>query len=77
MLKIYTEKMKYGNRMLFKLIILSLSTFVLLACHSVQPQKLDVRETKECMAYRAMMTAPMDPLAMQSLKEKCIKSKNK
>lgn len=34
-------------------------------------------ETPECMNYRGMMTAPMDPRAMEDLKIKCYESRQK
>ncbi|WP_431830733.1 hypothetical protein [Acinetobacter ihumii] len=40
---------------------------------NVKPQTAE--ETQECRVYRAMMTAPMDPLAMQQLKTKCLESR--
>ena len=33
-------------------------------------------QTKECRHYHAMMTAPMDPMAMQRLKQACDDSEN-
>lgn len=45
---------------------------VLTACVSNQPK---IQEpTKECRSYHAMMTAPMDPMAMQRLKQACEES---
>lgn len=48
--------------------------FVLSACSngSDKPPK---NETEACMNYRAMMTAPMPPDAMQRLQEKCSASR--
>ena len=37
----------------------------LMGCHSLNAKSQATGETQECLAYRAMMTAPMDPLAMQ------------
>ncbi|WP_215767430.1 hypothetical protein [Gluconobacter cerinus] len=42
------------------------------ACNSRNPQP---HETTACMNYRAMMTAPMLPDAMQQLQEKCAASR--
>ena len=45
---------------------------ILTACVSNQPK---IQEpTKECRNYHAMMTAPMDPMAMQRLKQACDES---
>lgn len=41
-------------------------------CHSHEPPK---HETAACMDYRAMMTAPIPPDAMQRLQEKCAASR--
>ncbi|MCS4298407.1 hypothetical protein FHR28_003623 [Acinetobacter sp. BIGb0196] len=42
------------------------------ACASNQPR---IQEpTKECRNYHAMMTVPMDPMAMQRLKQACDES---
>ena len=63
--------------MLLRWITLITLPFIFIACRSIQPQVPIGYETQECMAYHAMMTAPMDPLAMQQLKVKCLESKNK
>ena len=43
--------------------------FIISAC--VTNQNVQKEETPECMNYHAMMTAPMDPMAMQRLKQAC------
>ncbi|MDI1224215.1 MULTISPECIES: hypothetical protein [Acinetobacter] len=45
---------------------------VLTACVSNQPKTHE--PTKEYRNYHAMMTAPMDPMAMQRLKQACDES---
>ena len=57
-----------------RLILASLTAVFLTgcACHS---HKLPKHETAACMNYRAMMTAPMPPDAMQRLQEKCAASR--
>ncbi|MFW1735805.1 hypothetical protein ACG94V_06815 [Acinetobacter sp. ULE_I001] len=46
---------------------------MLTACASNPPKKIP-EPTKECHNYHAMMTAPMDPMAMQRLKQTCEES---
>ncbi len=46
----------------------------LTACASNQSKIYE--PTKECRHYHAMMTAPMDPMAMQRLKQACDDSEN-
>jgi len=48
--------------------------FTLLSACSSKPIEQPRQETRECMNYRGMMTAPMAPDAMQRLKEACDKS---
>lgn len=52
--------------------LLMLSTALLVAGCSKNDNP--PHETTECMNYRAMMTAPMPPDAMNALKEKCEQS---
>jgi hypothetical protein len=42
---------------------------VLTACASNQPKIY--QPTKACQNYHAMMTAPMEPMAMKRLKQAC------
>ena len=49
----------------------------LMGCHSLNAKSQATGETQECLAYRAMMTAPMDPLAMQQLKTNVWSLENK
>lgn len=57
--------------MLIRFTVLFLLSASLAACaHKKYPEGT----TPECMTYQHMMTAPMSPDAMNSLKEKCIKS---
>ena len=39
--------------------------------------QLELKETPECMNYRVMITAPMDPRALDGLKLKCEESRQK
>lgn len=63
--------------MLLKLLQVIIVPLTLIACTTVSNKPASPQETEECMSYRMMMTAPMDPLAMQQLKEKCLKSQNR
>lgn len=63
--------------MLFKLFQITIVPLTLIACTTVSNKPAPPQETEECMSYRMMMTAPMDPMAMQQLKEKCLKSQNR
>ncbi|MFW2095448.1 hypothetical protein ACG9ZL_04305 [Acinetobacter sp. ULE_I057] len=56
-----------------KIFLLIGMTSVLTACASNPPKKIP-EPTKECHNYHAMMTAPMDPMAMQRLKQTCEES---
>ncbi|MBJ8428802.1 hypothetical protein I6M65_00225 [Acinetobacter pittii] len=47
--------------------------FIISAC--VTNQNVQKEETPECMNYHAMMTAPMPPQTMESLKKACYESK--
>lgn len=47
---------------------------ILVACTTIQKE---YKETSECMNYRNMMTAPMDPRAIEDLRIKCEKSQQK
>lgn len=57
-----------------KVLFLVMIVFVLTACASNQSKIYE--PTKECRHYHAMMTAPMDPMAMQRLKQACDDSEN-
>ena len=46
---------------------------ILTACASNQSKKIH-EPTKECRNYHAMMTAPMEPMAIQRLKQACDES---
>lgn len=52
-----------------KVLFLVMIVFVLTACASNQSKIYE--PTKECRHYHALMTAPMDPMAMQRLKQAC------
>lgn len=52
----------------------AISMMTLTACLSQQPKHSMQQESNECMNYRAMMTAPMAPDAMQRLKVECEQS---
>jgi hypothetical protein len=52
-----------------KVFFLIMIVSVLTACASNQSKIYE--PTKECRHYHAMMTAPMDPMAMQRLKQAC------
>lgn len=54
--------------------ITAISVMTLAACQSTPPRQQIQQETNECMNYRAMMTAPMAPDAMQRLKVECEQS---
>ncbi|HDS7716153.1 TPA: hypothetical protein QH565_003516 [Klebsiella aerogenes] len=47
----------------------------LAGCATHQNSEHGMKETKECMQYRSMMTAPLPPEAMDNLKEKCEQSR--
>ncbi len=47
---------------------------ILAGCSSNERSKTH-EETRECMTYRSMMTAPMAPDAMEKLRESCEKSR--
>lgn len=52
-----------------KLFFLVAIVFLCAACASNQPK---IQEpSKACQNYHAMMTAPLDPMAMQRLKQAC------
>ena len=55
--------------------IAAISMMSLTACQSPQPRQTIQQETNACMNYRAMMTAPMAPDAMQRLKVECEQSR--
>ncbi|MFZ4877611.1 hypothetical protein ACL9RI_21235 [Janthinobacterium sp. Mn2066] len=55
--------------------IAAISMMLLAGCQSTQPSQQIQQETNECMHYRAMMTAPMAPDAMQRLKVECEQSR--
>ncbi|MBB5606201.1 MULTISPECIES: hypothetical protein [unclassified Janthinobacterium] len=55
--------------------IAAISITCLTACLSPQPRQTIQQETNACMNYRAMMTAPMAPDAMQRLKMECEQSR--
>jgi len=55
--------------------IAAISMMALTACLSKQPTEQSQQETNECKNYRAMMTAPMAPDAMQRLKQQCEQSR--
>jgi len=57
-------------------IIAAMSITSLTACLSPQARQPMQQETKECMNYRTMMTAPMPPDAMQRLKVQCEQSRD-
>ena len=63
------------NPMFIKFILGCIFSLGLMGCHSLNAKSQATGETQECLAYRAMMTAPMDPLAMQQLKTKCLESR--
>ncbi|MCU1729355.1 hypothetical protein NTD86_20480 [Pseudomonas sp. 7P_10.2_Bac1] len=49
---------------------------MLVGCSANQSKETEYQETRECMTYRSMMTAPMAPDAMQRLREACEKSRS-
>jgi len=55
-----------------KVLFLVMIVSGLTACASNQSKIYE--PTKECRHYHAMMTAPMDPMAMQRLKQACADS---
>ncbi|CAM9202645.1 MULTISPECIES: hypothetical protein [Acinetobacter] len=57
-----------------KVLFLVMIVSGLTACASNQSKIYE--PTKECRHYHAMMTAPMDPMAMQRLKQACDDSEN-
>lgn len=61
--------------MFFKFVLGCIFSLGLMGCHTFNTKPQATKETQECRVYRAMMTAPMDPLAMQQLKTKCLESK--
>ncbi|HDU3683144.1 hypothetical protein [Klebsiella aerogenes] len=50
-------------------------TLSLAGCATHQNSDHGMKETKECMQYRSMMTAPLPPAAIDNLKEKCEQSR--
>lgn len=57
------------------LALTTLAATILAACATTPQPKLP-QETRECMEYRAMMTAPMPPSEHQKLREACERSTN-
>ena len=56
------------------LALTTLAATVLGAC-ATAPQPQPTQESRECMEYRAMMTAPMPPSEHQKLREACERTK--
>lgn len=50
-------------------------TLSLAGCATHPDSDREMKETKECMQYRTMMTAPMPLAAIDNLKEKCEQSR--
>lgn len=59
----------------FTQLLIITTTLSVVGCTTQSASGRQMKETKECMQYRSMMTVPMPPTVIDILKEKCEQSK--